>query len=93
MASEKTNSSQPCQRKKGDGAHSIAGKAISSQNAVKTGIDAKSEVMRCESRDEYEALIAEYYAATNPPSPKDGASWTTSFRLSGSAAATPPSPA
>jgi hypothetical protein len=71
----KTNSSQPCQRKKGNRATSLEGKAISSQNAVKTGLDAKSEVMRCESRDEYNLLIAEKASGTEAARPDGGAAF------------------
>jgi hypothetical protein len=49
------------------------GKAASSQNALKTGLDAKSEVLRFESRPDYEALIAEFYARYNPTVPEDRA--------------------
>lgn len=55
------------------GPTSSAGKARSSQNALKTGLDAKSEVIRGESRPEYEALIAEYYVEYNPTVPQDRA--------------------
>jgi hypothetical protein len=47
------------------------GKATSSQNALKTGLDAKSEVLRFESRPDYEALIAEFYARYQPTVPED----------------------
>jgi hypothetical protein len=46
-------------------------KAISSMNALKHGLDAKSEVIRCESEANYEALIAEYYARYNPTVPEE----------------------
>jgi hypothetical protein len=49
------------------------GKAKSSQNALKTGLDAKSEVLRFESRRDYEALIAEFYARYHPTVPEDRA--------------------
>jgi hypothetical protein len=49
------------------------GKAKSSQNALKTGLDAKSEVLRFESRPDYEALIAEFYARYHPTVPEDRA--------------------
>jgi hypothetical protein len=71
MASEKQIAANRANAKKGTGPTSIAGKAISSQNAVKTGLDAKSEVMRCESRDEYNLLIAEYYARFQPAIPEE----------------------
>jgi len=55
------------------GPRTIAGKAVSSQNALKTGIDSKSEVMRCESRADHEQLIAEYYARFRPTLPEERA--------------------
>jgi hypothetical protein len=53
------------------GPTSQAGKARSSQNALKTGIDAKSEVIRCESQAEYDELIAEFYARYHPTVPEE----------------------
>jgi len=49
------------------------GKETSSQNALKTGLDAKSEVLRFESRPDYEALIAEFYTRYHPTVPEDRA--------------------
>jgi hypothetical protein len=46
-------------------------KAISSMNALKTGIDCKSEVMRCESRKEYNELIAGFHARFLPATPEE----------------------
>src|SRR6185437_4300484 len=45
------------------------GKARSSQNALKTGLHSQKEVIATESREDYEALIADYhnhYAPANP---------------------------
>ena len=55
------------------GPNTEKGKATSSQNALKTGLDAKSEVLRFESRPDYEALIAEFYARYHPTVPEDRA--------------------
>src|ERR1700728_3050548 len=55
------------------GPNTEKGKAASSQNALKTGLDAKSEVLRFESRPDYEALIAEFYARYHPTVPEDRA--------------------
>lgn len=49
------------------------GKAESSQNALKTGLDAKSEVLRFESRPDYEALIAAFHDRYQPTVPEDRA--------------------
>ncbi len=62
MPSEKQIAANRANAKKSTGPNTEDGKSISCQNAVKTGLDAKSEVMRCESRPEYDLLIAEYYA-------------------------------
>jgi len=54
---------------KATGPRTPEGKARSSQNAFKTGIDSKSEVIPTESRTEYEELIASFrafYMAANP---------------------------
>jgi hypothetical protein len=53
------------------GPTSQAGKARSSQNALKTGIDAKSEVIRVESQAEYDELIAEFYGRYHPTVPEE----------------------
>src|SRR5665213_3090350 len=67
IAANRANAQRCC------GPTSPTGKAVSSQNALKHGLDAKSEVMRAESRPEYETLIAEYYARFNPTVPEDRA--------------------
>ena len=46
------------------------GKAVSSQNALKTGLDANSELLRFESKADYEALTTEYYARFHPTLPE-----------------------
>jgi hypothetical protein len=71
MATERQIAANRANATKATGPTSIEGKAISSQNAVKTGLDAKSEVMRCESRPEYDLLIAEYYARFQPAIPEE----------------------
>jgi len=55
------------------GPRTEAGKEKSSQNALKTGLDAKSEVLRFESRPDYEALIAAFYDRYQPTVPEDRA--------------------
>jgi hypothetical protein len=47
------------------------GRAISSQNALKTGIDAKSEIIRTENRANYDALIATFYTRFRPATPEE----------------------
>ena len=53
------------------GPRTETGRAKSSQNALKTGLDAKSEVLRFESRPDYEALIAEFDTRYHPTVPED----------------------
>jgi hypothetical protein len=55
------------------GPRTETGKEKSSQNALKTGLDAKSEVLRFESRPDYEALIAAFYDRYQPTVPEDRA--------------------
>ena len=52
------------------GPKSASGKATSSQNALKTGLHAKSDVIATESHEDYETLIAEYYACHQPATPE-----------------------
>ena len=47
------------------------GRAVSSQNALKTGIDAKSEIIRTENRTGYDALIATFYTRFRPATPEE----------------------
>jgi hypothetical protein len=53
---------------KSTGPTSPQGKALSSMNALKTGLYAKSEVLPCENRAEYEQLIERYYNDHRPAS-------------------------
>jgi hypothetical protein len=71
MASERQIEANRKNAEKSTGPKTPDGKATSSQNALKTGLDAKSEVLRCESRPEYDLLIAEYYARFQPAIPEE----------------------
>lgn len=73
MASKRQIEANRENAKKCTGPKSAEGKSISSQNALKTGLDAKSEVLRFESRPDYEALIAEFYTRYRPTVPEDRA--------------------
>jgi hypothetical protein len=55
MASDRQIEANRKNAEKCTGPRTEAGKEKSSQNALKTGLDAKSEVLRFESRPEYEA--------------------------------------
>jgi hypothetical protein len=71
MASDRQIAANRANAQKCTGPRTPEGKATSSQNALKTGIDAKSELIRFENRAEYEALIAEYYARFHPSVPEE----------------------
>ena len=55
---------------KSTGPTSVTGKAVSSMNALKTGIYAQSLVLPSENLADLEHLIAEYYASHNPATPE-----------------------
>ena len=55
---------------KSTGPCSVEGKAASSQNALKSGIDAKSQVLPGEQAGALEALTADYYARFRPATPE-----------------------
>jgi hypothetical protein len=57
--------------KKCTGPRTEKGRAISSQNALKTGIDAKSEIIRTENRASYDTLIATFHARFRPTTPEE----------------------
>ncbi len=73
MATEKQLEANKKNAEKCTGPTTQEGKAISSQNALKHGLDAKTEVLRCESEETYEALIAEFYARYHPTVPEERA--------------------
>ena len=54
---------------KSTGPTSVAGKAASSMNALKTGIDAKALVLPCEKLADLQQLIEDYYQQHRPASP------------------------
>ncbi|MGD0500588.1 MAG: hypothetical protein ABSC23_19375 [Bryobacteraceae bacterium] len=55
---------------KSSGPRSVEGKAVSRMNALKTGIDAKSNVIPGEDPDALEALAAEYHERFRPSAPE-----------------------
>ena len=71
MASDKQIAANRLNAQKCTGPKTAAGRAICSQNALKTGLDAKSEVIRTENRADYEALTAEYYVRFHPIVPEE----------------------
>jgi hypothetical protein len=71
MATDKQIAANRLNAQKCCGPTSPEGRANSSQNALKTGLDAKSEVIRTESHADYETLTAEYYARFHPTLPEE----------------------
>ena len=71
MATDRQIEANRLNAQKCTGPRTAEGKATSSQNALKTGLSAKSDVIATESRDEYETLIAEYYTRFNPLTPEE----------------------
>ena len=70
MSSQKQIAANRRNSLKSTGPVSADGKSASSQNAVKTGLYAKSAVMKGEKADEYQALLDEYYTHHRPDSPE-----------------------
>jgi hypothetical protein len=56
---------------KSTGPCSVAGKAVSRFNATKTGIDAKSQIIRNEDSADLETLAAEYQERWQPATPEE----------------------
>ena len=56
---------------KSTGPCSVAGKAVSRFNATKTGIDAKSQIIRSEDPADLETLAAEYQERWQPATPEE----------------------
>jgi hypothetical protein len=57
--------------RKSTGPASLAGKAASSLNALKTGIHANSAVLPSEDPAAHDALVAQYYARLQPACPEE----------------------
>jgi hypothetical protein len=57
--------------KKSTGPRSVIGKAASSMNALKSGVDAKAEIILWEAREELEALTREYLDRFQPVTPEE----------------------
>jgi hypothetical protein len=55
----------------GTGPKTAEGKAKSSQNALKTGLHAKSDVIATENSGNFDTLIAEYYERFHPATPEE----------------------
>ena len=71
MATDSQTTANQLNSQKCTGPVTPGGKTKSSQNALKTGLYAKSDVIATENRDDYETLIAEYHARFNPATPEE----------------------
>jgi hypothetical protein len=69
MSSEKQLAANRRNAQKSTGPTSVAGKAASSMNALKTGAHAKSAVIKGENAAGFQQLIDEYYAHYQPQTP------------------------
>ena len=69
MPSEKQIAANRRNAQKSTGPTSVAGKAASSMNALKTGIHAKSVIIPGEKAADLQLLIDEYYTAYQPDTP------------------------
>src|ERR1035438_4259361 len=70
MASQKQLAANRLNAKKSTGPRSPQGKARSSMNALKTGIDAGTHIIQHESPSRLEALADEYYDRFHPTTPE-----------------------
>jgi hypothetical protein len=70
MASQKQTEANRLNARKSTGPRSVEGKAASRMNALKSGIDAKSSVIRGERAANLEALKSEYFSRFHPTTPE-----------------------
>jgi hypothetical protein len=70
MASQKQLEANRLNASKSTGPRSLQGKARSSMNALKSGIDAESQIIRGEKVAALEALTADYYHRFHPTTPE-----------------------
>ncbi|HUB77665.1 MAG TPA: hypothetical protein VMB03_02660 [Bryobacteraceae bacterium] len=71
MATPKQIAANRRNSQKSTGPRSEDGKARSARNALKTGIEAKSMIIRGESKDDLDELTAEYYHHYRPATPAE----------------------
>ena len=69
MASQKQIDTNRTNARKSTGPRSVEGKAASRMNALKSGIDAKSQIIRGEEAANLETLRSEYYDRFHPTAP------------------------
>ena len=70
MSSLKQIEANRLNAQKSTGPRSVEGRAVSSQNALKTGIDALSLIIRGEDSTDLETLTAEYFERSHPQTPE-----------------------
>ena len=70
MASQKQIEANRRNAEKSTGPRSVAGKAVSRMNALKSGLHAESEIIRGENAADLEALSAEYIERFHPTTPE-----------------------
>ena len=70
MASQKQIEANRLNSQKSTGPRSAEGKAASRMNALKSGIDAKSQIIRGEKTVNLEILVTEYYDRYQPATPE-----------------------
>ena len=73
MATERQIAANRANAQHCTGPKSEKGKENSSKNSFKTGLDAKSEIIRYEKREDYDALTAEYHNRFRPATPDERA--------------------
>jgi hypothetical protein len=73
MATKKQIAANRANAQKSTGPRSVEGKAVSSQNALKSGIDAQSQVIRGEDPAALQALTAQYFGDHQPQSAEERA--------------------
>ena len=70
MASEKQSAANKRNAQNSSGPGSAAGKAASRMNALKTGLYAKSLVIRGESQEEFDELVQQFNGQYHPVTPQ-----------------------
>jgi hypothetical protein len=70
MASQKQLAANRLNARKSTGPRSVEGKARASMNALKTGIDARSQVIRGEDPEALEELVTDYHGRFQPITPE-----------------------
>src|SRR4051794_9237935 len=70
MSTQKQREANRLNAQQSSGPFSVAGKAVSSQNALKSGLYAKCNVLPCESHEEFDQLAAGFERQYRPATPQ-----------------------